>query len=100
MEAVERAIDKVIISSCEGNPQNDTCENEDWLIVEDPLRAHIAASEPSLDCALFGANINECMIRTKIMTAAGCTTIDNSGCELFKAAERFEADIAAFIGAT
>jgi hypothetical protein len=34
------------------------------------------------------------------MTAAGSTTIDNSGCELFKTAERFEADIATFIGAT
>ena len=34
------------------------------------------------------------------MAAAGSTTIDSSGCELFEAATKFEADIAALIGTT
>ena len=64
------------------------------------MRAHIAASEPMLDSTLFGANVNERVIRFKMLAAAGSTTIDNSGCELFEACSKFEADIAAFIGAT
>ena len=35
-----------------------------------------------------------------LLLAAGSTTIDSTGCELFEACERFEGDIAAFIGAT
>ena len=89
-----------MISSCESNPQDASLQNEDWLIIEDPLRAHIAASEPSLDSALFGATVNERTIRSKIMAAAGSTTIDDSGCELFEPAMKLEADIAALIGAT
>jgi len=69
-------------------------DSEDWLILEDPMRAHIAASEPSLDSTLFGADANECLVRSKIMAAAGSTTIDDSGRELF------EAKILAFIRAT
>ena len=64
------------------------------------MQAHIAASEPSLDCALLGADVNERMVRSKIMAAAGSTTIDSSGCELFEACETFGANISAFIGAT
>ena len=99
VEAVEKAIDAVLISACESNPQDSTLE-EDWLIIEDPMRAHIAASEPMLDSALFGATVNERVIRSKMMAAAGSTTIDESGCELFEACSKFEADIAAFVGAT
>ena len=100
VEVFEQAINKVLVSSCESNPQDASLQNEDWLIIEDPLRAHIAASEPSLDSALFGATVNERTIRSKIMAAAGSTTIDDSGCELFEPAMKLEADIAALIGAT
>jgi len=69
-------------------------DSEKSRIIEDPMRAHIAASEPSLDSALFGAGANERLLHSKMMAAAVSTTIDNIGCELFEAA------ISAFIGAT
>jgi len=100
VDVYEKAVNKVLISSCEANAQDELCRDEDWLIIEDPLRAHIAASEPSLNPALFGANVNERIVRSKIMAAAGSTTIDSSGCELFEAPTTFVANIAAFIGAT
>ena len=100
LEAVEKAMNEVLISSCKGNPQDDNNEYEDWLIIEDPVRAHIAASEPALDYALLGADVKERMVRSKIMAAAGSTTIDSNGCELFEACEKFGTDISAFIGAT
>ena len=55
----EQTINKVLVSLCESNPQDASLQNEDWLIIEDPLQAHIAVSEPSLDSSLFGATVNE-----------------------------------------
>jgi len=49
------------------------------------MRDHIAASEPSLDSALVGADANERLVQFKIMTAICSPTIDNIGCELFEA---------------
>ena len=34
------------------------------------------------------------------MAAAGSTTIDSTGCELFEACDKFGTDVSAFIGAT
>ena len=59
VKVFEQAIDKVLVSLCESNPQDGTLQNEDWLIIEDPLRAHIVASEHLLDSALVGATVNE-----------------------------------------
>ena len=99
VEVFEQAIDQILVSLCESNPQDDSLQNKDWLLIEDPLRAHIAASEPLLDYTLLGADVNERVVQSKIMAAASSTTTDISGCELFEAATNFKADISSFIGA-
>ena len=45
VEAMEKAIDVVLISACDSDQMSNIHE-DDWLIIEDPMRAHIAASEP------------------------------------------------------
>ena len=84
-EVVEQTIDDVLLSSCSRNPQgvNDDV-HEEWLIVEDAIRAHVAASEITLDQHLFGATFNERLIRSKMMTAAGSKMINHDSCELYE----------------
>ena len=74
-----------MLSSCSRNPQGgDDDDQEEWLIVEYAIRAHVAANEITLDPHLFGATVNERLIRTKTMTAAGSTTINHDSCELYE----------------
>ena len=62
-EVVEQTIDYVLISYCSRNPQGgDDDGQEEWLIVEDAIRAHVAASEITLDPHIFGATVNERLI--------------------------------------
>ena len=82
-EVVKQTIDDVMISSCISNPQGGGNDGqEEGLIVEDAIRAHVAASEITLDTHLFGATVNERLIRSKMMTAVGSTTINHGSCEL------------------
>jgi len=91
---VEQSIDKVLITSCGETPQQGDNGQEEYLIVKDPILAHVAANDATLDLVLFGATINERKIRSKIMMATGSTTVNHNSCELF------EAMISADIGAT
>ena len=82
-EVVEQTIYDVLISFCSRNPQGgDNDGQEEWLIVEDSIRAHVATGEITLDPHLFGATVNERLIRSKMMTAVGSTTINHDSCEL------------------
>ena len=84
-EVVKQTIDDVLISSCSTNPQGgDNDGQEEWLIVEYAIIAHVAASEITLDPHLFGATVNERLIQSKMMTAAGSTTINHDSCELYE----------------
>ena len=84
-EPVEQTIDDVLISSCSRNLQGgDDDGQEEWLIVEDEIRAHVAASEITLDRHLFGATVNESLIQSKMMTAVGSRTINHDICELYE----------------
>ena len=84
-EVVEQKIDDVMISSCSRNPQGGGNDGqEEWLIVEYTIRAHVATSEIALDPHLFGATVNERLIRPKMMTEAGSTTINHVSCELYE----------------
>ena len=84
-EVVEQKIGDVLLSSCSRNPRGgDDGGQEEWLIVEDAIRVHVAASEITLDLHLFGATFNERLIRSKMMTAAGSTTINHDSCELYE----------------
>jgi hypothetical protein len=85
MEVLNRRLDDVIISSLECNPQDGSADSrEEWLIVEDGIRAHISATDPMLDEDLMGAYVNERTLRSKMMTAMGSTTVNADGCELFE----------------
>ena len=54
-EVAEQTIDDVLLSSCSRNPQGgDDDGQEELLIVEDTIRAHVASSEITLDPHLFG----------------------------------------------
>ena len=100
IEVFEKRIDDVIVSSIEGNPQEGMADSRDeWLIVEDAIRAHISATDPMLDSDLMGADIRERTLRSKMMTAAGSTTVNADGCELFEAALESEPGMAS-VGAT
>ena len=58
-KVVEQTIADVLISSCSRNPQGGGNDGQEkWLIVEDAIRAHFAASEITLDPHLFGATDN------------------------------------------
>ena len=82
---MEKKIDDVLISSCSKNLQVDDDDGqEEWLIVEDAIKAHVEASEITLDLHLFGSNVDEGLIRSKMMTAAGSTTINHKSCELYE----------------
>ena len=60
---MEKTIDNVLLSSCIRNPQGgDDDGQEEWLIVEDAIRAHVAASEIILDPHILGATVNERLI--------------------------------------
>ena len=84
-EVAEQTIDDVLLSSCSRNPQGgDDDGQEEWLIVEDAMRAHVKPSEITLDTHLFGATVNERLIRSKMMTAPGSTTINHDSCELYE----------------
>ena len=96
VKAMEKAIDVVLISACDSDQMSNTHE-DNRLIIEDPMRAHIVASEPMLDSALFGATVKEHIVRSKMMSAAGSTIINNSGCELFEPCSQ---NIAAFVRST
>ena len=48
------------------------------------MRAHITASESSLDYAILGATVQEHLLRSKMMTTAGSTTANDDRCELFE----------------
>ena len=49
-EVVEQTIDDVLIYSYSRNPQGgDDDGQEEWFIVEDSIRAHVSASEITLD---------------------------------------------------
>ena len=52
---------------------------EEWLIVVYAIRAHVAESEITLDMHLF-----ERLIQSKMMTAAGSSTINHDSCELYE----------------
>ena len=52
-----------------------------------------------LDSDLMGADICERTLRSKMMTAAGSTTVNADGCKLFEAALESEPGIAS-VGAT
>ena len=59
-EVLEKTIDDVLIPSCSRNPQGGKDNGqEEWLVVEDAIRAHVAASEITLDPHIFGATVNE-----------------------------------------
>ena len=74
-----------MLSTCSRNPQGgDDDGQEELLIVEDAKRALVAASEISLDPHLFGATVNERLIRSKMMTADGSRTINHDSCELYE----------------
>ena len=78
-------MDDVIVSSIEGTPQDVMADSqEEWLIVEDAIQAHISATDPMLDSDLMGANIRERTLHSKMMTAAGSTTVNADGCELLR----------------
>ena len=82
---MEQTIDDAFISSCNRNPQGGGDDGqEEWLIFEDAIRAHATAIEITLDPHLFGATVNERLIRPKMMTAAGSTTINHDSCELYE----------------
>ena len=82
---MEQKIDDVLISSCSRNPQGGNNDGqEECLIFEDEIRSHVAASKITLDPHLFGATINERLIQSKIITAAGITTINHDSCELYE----------------
>ena len=82
---MEQTIYDVLLSSCSRNSQGgDDDGQEKWLIVEDAIRAHVAASEITLDPHLFGANVNERLIRSKMMMADGRTEINHGSCELYE----------------
>ena len=77
-----------MLSSCSSNPQGgDNDGQEEWLIVEDAIRAHVAVSEKTLDPHLFGDTVNESLIQSKMMTAAGSTTINHKSCELYESSD-------------
>ena len=67
--------------------------------MEDAIRAHISATDPMLDSDLMGADIRERTLRSKMMTAAGSTTVNADGCKLFEAALESEPGMAS-VGAT
>ena len=82
---MEQTIDDVFLSSCIMNPQGGYDDGqEEWLIVEDAIVSHVAASEITLDPHLFGATVNERLIRSKMMTAAGSMTINHDSCKLYE----------------
>ena len=63
-EVVEQNIDDVLISSCSRNPQGgDNYGQEEWLMVEYAIREHVTENEITLDPHLFGATVNERLIR-------------------------------------
>ena len=85
---MKQTIDDVFISSCSRNPQGGGNDGqEEWLIVEYSIRAHVAASEITLDPHLFVATVNERLIRSKMMTAACSTTINHGSCELYESSD-------------
>ena len=53
--------------------------------MEDAIRAHISVTDPMLDSDLMGANICESTLRSKMMAAAGSTTVNADGYKLFEA---------------
>ena len=82
---MEQTIDDVFLSSYSRNSQGgDDDGQEEWLIVQDAIRAYVAASEITLDPHQFGATVNERLIRSKMMTAAGITSINHDSCELYE----------------
>ena len=77
VEVLEKRMDDVIVSSIEGNPQDDMKDSrEEWLIIEDAICAHISSADPILDNDLMGASVRERTLRSKMMTAAGTTTVN------------------------
>ena len=74
-----------MLSPYSRNPQGGNgCGREEWIIVEDSIRAHVAAIEITLDTHLFGAIVNERLIQSKMMTAAGSTKTNHGSCELYE----------------
>ena len=64
-EVAEQTIDNVLLYSCSNNPQvGDDYGQEECLIVEYAIRAHVAASEITLDPHIFEATVNERLIRS------------------------------------
>ena len=99
IEVMNKRFDEVMISSVE-NPQGATSTSKDeWLIVEDAIRAHIASADPVCDIDLMGADVRERNARARMMMAAGSTTVNADGCELFQS-EIDDASKFANIGAT
>ena len=78
-------IDAVIASAYQGNPQDGEGPEAEIAIVEDAIRAHIAATDATLDEDLFEASVTDCHMFSKIATALGSLTIDEDDRELFEA---------------
>ena len=63
----------------------DSYRMQDWLLVEDVIRAHVASIYAGLDGKLLDAALSDRMEFSKFAMAIVSTTANSGSCELFEA---------------
>ena len=88
-EKYESHIDTIISSAYTSIPEpgdvTDSHRVQDWLLVEDGIRAHVAATDARLDEKLLDCALSDRLEFSKIAMVIGSLTANCGSCELFEA---------------
>ena len=88
-EKYEHYIDAYISSAYVRIPEpedvTDSYRMQDWLLLEDGIRAHVASTDARLDGKLLDAALSDWMEFSKFAMAIGIMKANSGSCEMFKA---------------
>ena len=74
--------DHVINTQDGGTMRNTTIH--DWLILEDPIRAHVATIDANLDGKFMDLALSDILKMLKLAMSIGSMKAHNGSCELFE----------------